>query len=277
MIDIGANLASPAFTQDLRAVLERAHAAGVNAIVATGTSLSASQAVSALAQQSHPMQVLCTSGLHPHVASTANKDNLATIEHLASLPSCVAVGETGLDYNRMHSTRQEQQNSFAAHLEIAKRVKKPLFLHCRDAFDDMHAMLQPHGGQAVVHCFTGTRSQARAWLDLGYDLGLTGWLTQDRRAADLQDAVQYIPMDRLHIETDAPYLLPATAVRAAPMVKTKMGWRCEPMHLGLVLQAVAQYKKVAPDVLATALRTNAQRLFGHGLAMAPEEPAILRP
>jgi TatD DNase family protein len=265
MIDIGANLASAAFTPDLPAVLARAHAAGVTSIVATGTSLAASIAVAKLAATRHPMPLFFTSGLHPHVASTATLDALATIERLAANEACVAVGETGLDYDRMLSTKDEQQASFAAHLDIAKRVKKPLFLHCRDAFDDMHAMLVPHCGPAVIHCFTGTRSQARAWLDLGYDLGITGWLTQDARAADLQDAINFIPLDRLHIETDAPYLLPSTAVREAPMVKTMTGWRCEPMHLALVLASVAHYKKMHPLALAEILKTNGKRLFGDRL------------
>ena len=262
MIDIGANLASPAFAKDLRSVLDRAHAAHVTSIVATGTSLEAIQSVARIAGQSHPMPVLCTSGIHPHSASTATVAALENIEELARKNACVAVGETGLDYDRMRSTKQEQQASFAAHLDIARRVNKPLFLHCRDAFDDMHAMLSGYTGNAVVHCFTGTRSQARAWLDLGYDLGITGWLTQDRRAADLQDAVKFIPLDKLHIETDAPYLLPSTATRAAPMVKTKTGWRCEPMHLPLVLKAVAHYKSIKPATLADVLRANGKRLFG---------------
>ena len=159
MIDIGANLASPAFAKDLRSVLDRAHAAHVTSIVATGTSLEASQSVARIAGQSHPMPVLCTSGIHPHSASTANVAALENIEDLAGKNTCVAVGETGLDYDRMRSTKQEQQASFAAHLDIARRVNKPLFLHCRDAFDDMHAMLSGYTGNAVVHCFTGTRSE----------------------------------------------------------------------------------------------------------------------
>ena len=171
----------------------------------------------------------------------------------------------------MRATKAEQQASFSAHLDISKRVGKPLFLHCRDAlndshaFEDMYAMLAPHGGHAVVHCFTGTRSQARAWLGLGYDLGITGWLTQDRRAADLQDALKFIPLDRLHIETDAPYLLPSTAPRCFPMVKTKTGWRCEPMHLRFVLDAVCQYKHINAIELTDILRANAKRLFGSSL------------
>ena len=265
MIDIGANLASAAFTPDLKAVLARAHAAGVTSIVVTGTSLDASIAVAKLVESAYPVALFTTSGLHPHVASSASKEALDTIEQLAMHPTCVAVGETGLDYDRMRSTKAEQQASFNAHLDIAKRVKKPLFLHCRDAFDDMHSMLLNHGGNAVIHCFTGTRSQARAWLDLGYDLGITGWITQDRRAANLQEAVKYIPLDRLHIETDAPYLLPSTAPRVPPMVKTKTGWRCEPMHVGLVLAAVAHYKNVQPFELADMLRVNAQRLFSDQL------------
>ena len=265
MIDIGANLASAAFTPDFKAVLARAQAAGVTSIVATGTSLDASIAVAKLVESASPMPIFTTSGLHPHVASSASKEALDTIERLARNTTCVAVGETGLDYDRMRSTKAEQQASFSAHLDIAKRVNKPLFLHCRDAFDDMHAMLLNHGGDAVVHCFTGTRSQARAWLDLGYDLGITGWLTQDRRASDLQDAVKYIPMDRLHIETDAPYLLPSTAPRVPPMVKTKTGWRCEPMHLRFVLDAVCHYKSIASGQFTTILRANAKRLFGDTL------------
>ena len=271
MIDIGANLASSAFATDLAAVLKRAHAAGVTSIVATGTSLVSSHAVAKLAANSYPMPIFITSGIHPHVASSATKDVLAIIEQLATSNQCVAIGETGLDYHRMLSTKAEQQESFAAHLSISQRTGKPLFLHCRDAFEDMHAMLLPHGGQAVVHCFPGTRSQARAWLDLGYDLGLTGWLTQDRRAADLQDAVKYIPLDRLHIETDAPYLLPSTAVRALPVVKTKTGWRCEPMHLSLVLQAVAHHTNTPVDALQVVLQANAKRLFGQGLSVTAQK------
>ena len=265
MIDIGANLASAAFTSDLPAVLARAHAAGVTSIVATGTSLPVSIAVSQLVESTHPMPIFTTSGIHPHAASTASDNTLAAIEHLAHHNACVAVGEIGLDYARMRSTKAEQHASFLAHMDIAQRVGKPLFLHCRDAFDDMHAMLMAYKGRAVVHCFTGTRSQARAWLDLGYDLGITGWITQDRRAADVQDAVKFIPLDRLHIETDAPYLLPSTAPRVAPVVKLDGKWRCEPMHLGLVLQAVSYYKNKPHDEVAKALRANGKHLFGNQL------------
>lgn len=268
MIDIGVNLANPMFYNDLDAVLYRAAEAGVEGLIAIGTSVQTSEDILLLSACPQYIPIWTTSGIHPHAASTATPCALSNIRALSLSKQCIAIGETGLDYHRMLSLKKEQHDCFYAHIAFAHELKKPLYLHCRDAFLDMHAILSCETLKAVVHCFTGTKEEARAWLDLGYDLGITGWLTQGHRSLSLQEALDFIPIDRIHIETDAPYLLPSTAQRIAPTQKMKTGWRCEPMHLPLVLKAVADYKKMDASLLKEQLWLNNLRFFGKALSHA---------
>lgn len=236
LIDIGANLTNQAFAADLERVIERARSAGVAAIVVTGTSVAASRAAVALASARAPA-LYATAGVHPHDASSFTARTVEELRSLAADPAVRALGECGLDYNRNWSPRAAQLQAFEAQLELAAALKLPVFLHDREAHDDMLALLKRHRhriGAAVVHCFTGARHELQAYLELDLHIGITGWICDERRGLHLRELVRDIPADRLMLETDSPYLLPRT-LKPAPA-----GRRNEPAFLPLVLETLAQ-------------------------------------
>lgn len=258
LIDIGANLTNRRFGADLDAVLARAQAAGLVHIVVTGTSQAASEQALVLAKR-HPGLLSCTAGVHPHDASQWDDNSAAAITALALDTAVVAVGECGLDYNRMFSPRAAQLACFEAQLNLAVTLRKPVFLHERDAHDDFFALLKqyrPRLAGAVVHCFTGDSGQLRQYLDLDCHIGVTGWVCDERRGDALREAVRYLPLERMMIETDAPYLTPRN-LRPAPA-----GNRNEPMYLPFVLQAVAAIAGIPPAQLALRLHATTSQFFG---------------
>jgi len=254
LIDIGVNFHASQLKGVGAELLARAADAGVTHILATGTSLSSSRAALDFARH-HP-RVWATAGVHPH---TAKEYAAATGDALASLwkeERVVAVGECGLDYNRMFSPVAEQRSAFEAQIQASLRTAKPLFLHCRDAFEDFHAMLREAsqaGAHGVVHCFTDGAAQAEAFLALGFDIGITGWVTDTARGTALRDALRVIPVDRLHLETDAPYLRPRNAGKTRPYN--------EPALLPFVARAVAELKDLDVATLAAHATANSRRLF----------------
>ncbi|NHI00992.1 3'-5' ssDNA/RNA exonuclease TatD [Oceanimonas sp. MB9] len=210
MIDIGVNLTSSQFDKDREAVLERAQAAGVNALVLTGTNLAESRAVAELAA-AHPGLCYATAGVHPHEASTFDDATLSELCELAALPQVVAVGECGLDFNRDFSPRAQQEAAFEAQLALAAELQQPVFMHCRDAHERFMAILAPWRDRlpaAVLHCFTGSENELKDCLALDLHIGITGWICDERRGSELQRLVALIPAERLMIETDSPYLIP---------------------------------------------------------------------
>lgn len=255
LIDIGVNFHSKQLTGHTKEILTRARSANVRAILATGTSLKASNMAAALAKE-HP-DVFATAGVHPHDASHWSADTDVAMQALWQRPEVVAVGECGLDYNRMFSPRDAQRHAFEAQLQGALSNGLPLFLHCRDAFDDFHAMLSEAaqaGAHGVVHCFTGTLTEAEAYLALGFDIGVTGWVTDVSRGTDLRAAIPHIPLDRLHLETDAPYLRPKTAPKGR-------GFN-EPAFLQFVAAEVALlHGDVTAEQVAAACTANSISLF----------------
>lgn len=256
LIDIGVNFHSKQLAGHTEALLARARKAGVCTILATGTSLGASNKAVALAD-SH-RQVYATAGVHPHDASQWGASTAVAMQALWQNPKVVAIGECGLDYNRMFSPREAQRAAFEAQLAGALSTGLPLFLHCRDAFDDFHAMLREAsqaGARGVVHCMTGTLDEALAYLALGFDIGVTGWVTDLARGKDLRTAVKQIPLDRLHLETDAPYLRPKTAPKGE-------GFN-EPAFLPYVATEVALLRgDLTAAEVAAACTANSTRLFG---------------
>jgi TatD DNase family protein len=257
LIDIGANLTNHRFHADLDAVLQRSKDAGVSHIIVTGTSEKASREALALAKQ-HSGYLTCTAGVHPHDAKNWHSKTAASIEKLAANLEVVAIGECGLDYNRMFSTEAQQIACFEAQLQLAARLKKPVFLHERDAHDPFFALLKQYRPQltgAVVHCFTGTVEQMREYLALDCHIGITGWVVDERRGEDLRKAVKFLPKDRLMIETDAPFLTPRN-LNPRPVDN-----RNEPMYLPAVLHAVANILRVSPTALAEQIRKNTQSFF----------------
>lgn len=159
----------------------------------------------------YPEHVCYTVGVHPHNAKEVTSSHWAQLHTAAQQPGVVAIGECGLDFNRNFSPPDTQLTVFKQQLLIAADLQLPVYLHERDAFTEQLDCLQPmmsslSGG--IAHCFTGTASQMQAYLDLGLYIGVTGWVCDDKRGHDLRDAVLSLPLERLILETDAPYLYP---------------------------------------------------------------------
>jgi TatD DNase family protein len=258
LVDIGANLGHDSFDRDREAVLERAAAAGVRRLIVTGTSLAASEKALALAR-SAPARLYATAGVHPHHAAELDGATREALAALAVEADVVAVGECGLDYFRDYSPREAQRDAFAAQLGIGASTSKPVFLHQRDAHDDFVAILRERIGElvgGVAHCFTGGPAELEEYLQMGLHIGITGWICDERRGHDLRDAVRELPLDRVLLETDAPYLVP----RDLP--EPPRGRRNEPAFLVHVLRRTAAFMGCDPAELAAAATRNTERLFG---------------
>lgn len=257
LVDIGANLTNRAFRDDLDSVLERAFEAGVREILVTGTDEDSSTQAAELANR-YPGQLYATAGVHPHDADQFSADTGRALAELVKLDSVVAVGETGLDFNRNYSTPDAQTRAFEAQLELAHQSQLPVFLHERDAFSRQKEILEAYRdglSSAVSHCFTGSREALYGYLDLDLYIGITGWICDERRGVHLQELVREIPADRLLLETDAPYLLPRS-LKPKPQ-----GKRNEPAYLTEVLRVVADCLNKPEAQLAAETTANARRLF----------------
>ena len=256
LIDIGANLTHESFGRDLEAVIERAQAAQVTTMIVTGTDLAHAEQAVALAKQYSGLYA--TAGVHPHDASHWNDDLSRSMAALHAMPEVVAVGECGLDFNRNFSTPQQQERAFEAQLALAVESGLPLFLHERDAGQRMREILHAWRddiSQAVVHCFTADRDTLFGYLDLDLHIGLTGWISDERRGHHLRSLVSDIPLTRLMVETDCPYLLP----RNLP-AKLK-GRRHEPALLPWIAREIAQWYGISDAALGAATTQTAQRFF----------------
>ena len=241
LIDIGANLTHDSFDHDRDAVLQRARDAGVARMIVTGASREHSPKALALAQ-AHPGTLFATAGVHPHHAVEYTEECDAEMRALHAHPEVVAVGECGLDFFRDFSPRPAQRKAFERQLQIAVETQKPLFLHQRDAHADFMAIMKNFDGKlgpAVVHCFTGSREELFDYLDQDWHIGITGWLCDERRGQHLRDLVLHIPVNRLMVETDAPYLLPRTL---KPMPKDR---RNEPAFLPHIVEELARDRQEA--------------------------------
>ena len=258
LIDVGATLTHDSFGGDLPDVLERAAQCGVRRLVVTGTSLAASRAALELAT-TRPGVLWATAGVHPHAADSYDDATEAGLRALLRNPLVVAAGECGLDYNRDYSPRDVQRTAFARQVELAAANGRPLFLHQRDAHRDVVAILREQGSRlpaGVAHCFTNGPEEMHDYLDMGLYIGITGWICDERRASELCSAVRSLPLDRVMVETDCPYLLPRT-LRPPPRSR-----RNEPALLPEVVRVLAAYMGMSPDILAEATTRNAEALFG---------------
>ena len=258
LIDIGINLTHDSFDTDRDAVIARATAAGVVQMIVTGASGPSTRGAIELAT-SHPELLYATAGVHPHHATDLDDTLLGELRELARRPQVVAVGECGLDYFRNFSPRATQQQAFHRQLELAAQVRKPVFLHQRDAHDDFVSILREHRARltgGVAHCFTGTGPELAAYLELGLFVGITGWLCDERRGAHLLPLMKEIPADRLLLETDGPYLLPRDLV---PRPATR---RNEPAFLPHIAAAVARARGESPASVADSSTRAARSLFG---------------
>ncbi|MBZ9568771.1 TatD family hydrolase [Modicisalibacter tunisiensis] len=256
LVDIGANLTHDSFSRDGEAVIERARAAGVETLIVTGTDQRHARQAIELAE--HHTGLYATAGIHPHEASQWNAELAAAFAELHRHPAVVAVGECGLDFNRNFSTPAEQERAFEAQLTLAAENGLPLFLHERDAGRRMLEMLTAWRDDirdAVVHCFTGEREVLHGYLDLDLHVGLTGWLCDERRGHHLRELLADIPLNRLMVETDCPYLLPRN-LPAKPRAR-----RHEPALLPWIVAEIAHWRGDTALTVARETTATARRFF----------------
>lgn len=261
LIDTHAHLDHPKFDTDREAVIRRARDAGVGTIITVGADMASSRASVALAESY--MGIYATVGVHPHDAKAVSAADLDELRRLAAHARVVAVGEMGLDYYWDHSPHKVQKEVFEAQLEVAVEAGKPVVIHIRDkkehraAYDDALDILNkwatdlPAGRIGVLHCFSGDPDAAQRALELGFYLGVDGPVTYPN-AAGLREIAAHIPLDRLLLETDCPYLTP----------QFRRGKRNEPAYLGQIAEIIVRVKGISTERAAQATTENAQKLFG---------------
>lgn len=253
MIDSHCHLTDEKFANDLPDVMARAEAAGVHTMITIGAGdgvHSSSAAVELAEKFGH---IFATVGLHPHDADLIDDDVMDHLGELASHPKVVGIGETGLDYHYSFADVGNQHEAFVAQLELAVDRQLPIIIHQREAEDDMLGIFDdmqtlPNG---VIHCFTQNTELAKLFLDHGFYLSMPGVITF-KKADELRAAARFIPLDRLLIETDSPYLAPVPY----------RGKRNEPAYVLETAKALAEARGMELQALIDATTENARRLFG---------------
>jgi TatD DNase family protein len=253
LIDSHAHIQGPEFGGDVEAVVARAKEAGVEKVIVVGGAgeLASNEAALALAQ-SFP-QIYATVGMHPHDAKNVGANELKKLEELTTYEKAIAIGETGLDYYYSHSPHEMQRNVFAQFIAMARKTALPLVVHERNAHQDAADLLRIQGAGAlrgVIHCFSGDYQAARQYLDLGFYLSFTGIITF-KNADPLRDVVRKVPLERLLVETDSPYLSPVP----------HRGKRNEPAYVRFVAQTIANVKNLSLEEVARVTTRNVRELF----------------
>ncbi len=258
LFDSHCHLNDRCYAGDLEAVLDQAREAGVHGFMVIGIDPKSSRKAAEIAA-SHE-DAWASVGVHPHDTKRCSEEALAELRALAGENSRVrAWGEIGLDFNRMHSPRADQEKWFERQMAEAANLNLPLIFHERDSegrFADMLQNLLPEDHPGVVHCFSGNKKELRTYLDRGLYIGITGIITISRRGAPLREMISYIPDDRLLVETDAPFLTPAPE-------KNRVR-RNEPALVKSVFLKLAEVKKAEPEALAPVVWENTCRLFDIG-------------
>ncbi|MDD4903192.1 MAG: TatD family hydrolase [Candidatus Bipolaricaulis sp.] len=250
LIDSHAHLDDDAFDKDRAALVAKLHAEEIG-VVTVGADLASSREAVRLAARHR--QVWAAVGVHPHDAKSVTPAVLRELEALAKEPKVVAIGEIGLDYYRDLSPRDVQRQVFAEQLALAKRLGLPVAIHNRESTDDLVRILRKAGAshRGVIHSFLGNFELAQTFLDLAFHLGVGGPLTYPANAA-LRDAIRHVPLDRILLETDCPYLTPVP----------HRGKRNEPAYVGLVAKAIADLRGAPPSAVAEVTTRNAIAVFG---------------
>ncbi len=249
-IDAGVNFASKSYNETkVKNIIDESSVA-VTEIITISNSLKEILVNQKMASKYKSLYY--TAGVHPHDAkSIDNLNKLNIIKDYSNDPKCVAIGECGLDYNRMFSPKEKQQEVFIRQIQIAKESNKPLYMHCRDAFDDFTQILKEQGYfNGVIHCFTGSKSQAVVLIKMGFYFGITGWLLDKRRNGDLVNALEVIPDDKIIVETDAPWL------------SIDRSRESHPLDTGDIVFEIAKIKKVNDIKLGQQIYSNTKKFFG---------------
>lgn len=250
-IDVGVNFASKKYSEKgkIDKIIKDSYEQGVAKIISISNSPKEMIRNSFLVKTHNNLYY--TAGCHPHNASIMRETDYQEIEKIIKNDiKCVALGECGLDYNRMFSDKNIQIEIFRRQIIIAKNFNKPLYLHCRDAFDDFVKIIEENGYyNGVIHCFTGTSSQAKKFIEMGFYIGITGWLFDKRRNNDLILALNHIPTNRILVETDAPWL------------SIQKGRDSYPTDTGEIVMKIAKIKNIDPIILGKQIYQNSLDIF----------------
>lgn len=255
IVDSHCHLDSGVFDADRDEVIERAREAGVELMLAIGTGEGPPDLEAALRLADSYPEVYATVGVHPHDARKLDQAALESLRELCAHPKVLAVGEIGLDYHYDHSPRAAQKRAFIEQMEVAREAKKPIVIHTREAISETAELLIEHWARSglggIMHCYSGDAAQAAAFLDMGFHLSFAGVLTF-RRSDELRKAAAEAPLDRILVETDAPYLTPE------PHRKVR---RNEPRFVVETARRLAEARGIEYERVAIATTGNFRRLF----------------
>ncbi|HVZ72211.1 MAG TPA: TatD family hydrolase [Polyangia bacterium] len=254
MIDSHCHLDFAESEVERAAILTRARAAGVSTFVCIGSGEDTSSARRAVAIAAAEPDVYAAVGVHPHDVARMTEADWTELDRLARAPRVVGVGETGLDYHYDRSPRDAQREAYARFVALARAVKRPVISHVRDAHDDALDVLAASGAAevgGVIHCFTGGVAEARRYVDLGHHLSFSGILTF-KNAQPIREAAAFAPLDRILIETDAPFLAPIP----------HRGKKNEPAFMAETLRVLAELRGADVAAIEAATAENTRRLFG---------------
>lgn len=256
IVDTHAHLDMEEFDEDRSEVIARALDSGVSTIITVGTELESSKRAIELAENN--AAILAAAGFHPHEADGVNEEDITELARIADHPRVMAIGEIGLDFYRDFSAREAQLRVLKWQLELAAKMDLPVVIHCRQAENDLLALLpdwtscykdgQPGG---VIHRFSGDIYTAQQYLEIGFFISLGAYIgyPSSRR---MHDVIRSLPQDRLLVETDCPFLPP----------QSHRGQRNEPAYLPLTVELLAEIRQVSPETIARQTTQNALRLFG---------------
>lgn len=252
--DIGANLTHESFNKDLSDVIRNAKSTGIKKICITSTSIEDTKLSLKIAGSDKDF-FITTCGIHPHYADTFIESNIEDIKKLCTNSLIKAVGETGLDFNRNFSLKENQINCFESQLEIAQELTLPIFMHQREAHESFMSCLNNFdlNVNAVVHCFTENKKEFYEYLEKGFWIGFTGWICDPKRGKHMESLISSMPLDRVMIETDSPYLLPKN-------LKVK-GRRNEPKYIYEIAKRIADLQKKDIGEIAGLLYENSLEFF----------------
>jgi TatD DNase family protein len=254
LIDSHAHIDFPQFDADRDAMLTRAQAAGVTTLLAIGTGPGPEKLDAAFPYSEANDWIYTTVGIHPHEAKEVTPTHLETLAKLAQHPKVIAWGEIGLDYFYDHSPRDLQERVFRQQMELAHAAKLPIIIHCRDAWQECLALLdevwKPTGLGGILHCFTSTLEDAYRGIDMGFLVSFTANLTYPK-AQNIRDVAKALPLEKVLIETDSPYLAPQPV----------RGKRNEPAYVAEVAKVLANVRDLPVEAVAAQTTENFRRFF----------------
>ena len=255
LFDIACNFTHEAFANDLDEVINSAVNAGVNKFLVVSAELTDQPSINKIVKNNN---CYFTTGVHPHHAKTFNSDSVLKMHKLVSKYNPNALGEMGLDFFRNISSYEEQMYAFEEQIKLAIKFNKPLFLHQRESHKPFIKLIDKYKNdidKAVVHCFTGTQNELDDYLDNGFYVGLTGWICDERRNKELRKSIKNIPLDKLMIETDSPYLIPRNL---SPKPNKN---RNEPKYLMHIAKEIAKLREESLELICESTYKNGEDFF----------------